>query len=118
MSRISTSKTRPGAVILVAVPFTDLSQTKNRPAVVLLSRGDDHLVAFLTSRLQQAGTGDVIIKATRGNGLAADSAVMVTKMFTLHESLIVRTLGQLDSPDHRAVVERLVTLLQKSIGAA
>lgn len=30
---------KPGDVVLVDVPFTDLSQTKKRPAIVLLCRG-------------------------------------------------------------------------------
>ena len=49
------SSRKPGDVVLVKVPFTDLSQSKKRPALVLLPRGSDHLVAFLTSRVEQAG---------------------------------------------------------------
>ena len=96
-------------------PLPNLSQRKKRPALVLLSRGQDHLVAFLTSRLEQAGRDDVIVGATTANGLAVDSAALVTKLFTLHDSLIVRTLGHLETSDHRAVVERLVNLLSATI---
>ena len=39
MSPTSMSSPKPGDVVLVAVPFTDLSQSKKRPAVILLSRG-------------------------------------------------------------------------------
>ncbi|MCK4342119.1 MAG: type II toxin-antitoxin system PemK/MazF family toxin [Phycisphaerae bacterium] len=109
------SSLRPGDVVLVAVPFTDLSRSKKRPAVVLLSRGRDHLVAFFTSRLAQAGQDDVVINASPDNGLAVDSAALVTKLFTLNESLIVRTLGHLSGPDHRLIVERLVNLLRPTV---
>ncbi len=109
------SSRQPGDVVLVEVPFTDLSQSKKRPALVLLSRGQDHLVAFFTSRVEQAGSDDVVVAASAENGLAVDSAALVTKLFTLHESLIARALGHLGKSDHRAVVERLVNLLDSTV---
>lgn len=109
---------RPGDVLLVEVPFTDLSQSKKRPAVVLLSRQRDHLVAFLTSRLDQVGSDDYVLTASTENGLAVNSAVLVTKLFTLHDSLIVRRLGQLSRSDHRAMIQRLVALLERTVGDA
>ena len=115
MSPTSTSEFKPGDVILVDVPFTDLSQRKKRPAAVLLSRGSDHLAAFFTSRLEQTGPENVIVTATPENGLAVDSALIVTKLFTLHESLIVRRLGHLSTRDHRALVQRLVKLLSETV---
>jgi len=109
------SSCKSGDVVLVEVPFTDLSQSKKRPALVLVSRGQDHLVAFFTSRVDQAGPDDVVVAASADNGLAVDSAALVTKLFTLHESLIVRSLGHLSRSDHRAVVEHLASLLRASL---
>ncbi len=109
------SDLRAGDVVLVEVPFTDLSRSKKRPAVVLLSRGQDHLLAFFTSRIEQAGPDDLVVAASPKNGLAMDSAVLVTKLFTLHESLILRPLGQLSKSDHRALIQKLLTLLNRTI---
>lgn len=88
---------------------------KKRPAIILVSRGQDHLGSFCTSRVDQAGPDNVRLVASTNNGLAVDSAALVTKLFTLHESLIVRALGHLSSSDHRAVVERLANLLRESL---
>ena len=57
----------------------------------------------------------MVVAASADNGLAVDSAVLVTKLFTLHESLIVRTLGRLGKSDHRAIVERLVNLVRSTV---
>ena len=109
------SEFKSGDVLLIQVPFTDLSQSKKRPALLLLSRGQDHLVAFFTSRVERAGSDDVVVAASADNGLAVDSAALVTKLFTLHESLIVRTLGRLSESDHRTIIERLVNLLRATV---
>ena len=61
---------------------------------------------------------DFPFAASADNGLAVDSAALVTKLFTLHESLIVRTLGRLGKPEHRAIVERLVNLLRCTVDVA
>ena len=73
------------------------------------------MVAFFTSRVEQAGADDVVVSASADNGLAVDSAALVTKLFTLHESLIVRPLGRLSESDQRTVIERLVNLLRATI---
>jgi mRNA interferase MazF len=106
---------RPGDIVLVDVPYTDLSRTKKRPALVLLPRGHDYLVAFLTSRVERAGPDDVFVAAGESNGLKADSVILVIKLFALHESIIIRRLGRLAEPDHRAVVDRLVQLLRSTL---
>ncbi len=109
------SSRKPGDVILVDVPFTNVSRSKRRPALILLSRGQDHLVAFFTSRLEQAGADDVVVTASADNGLAVDSAVLGTKLFTLHESLISRSLGHVGKSDHRAIIDRLLALLRSTV---
>jgi mRNA interferase MazF len=106
---------RPGDVVLIDVPFTDLSHRKKRPALVLIPRQPDYLVSFFTSRLERAGSQDIVIRASAENGLAVDSAILVTKLFTLHESLIVRPIGRLSTSDHRAVVQRLLDLLTETL---
>ncbi|MCW9709115.1 type II toxin-antitoxin system PemK/MazF family toxin [Aliifodinibius sp. 1BSP15-2V2] len=42
---------RKGDIVLVPFPFTDLSSTKRRPAVVLVDDEDDVTLAFLTTQL-------------------------------------------------------------------
>ena len=106
---------RPGDVLLVEVPFTDLSRSKKRPAVVLLSRDRDYLVAFFTSRLEQAGPEDHVVTPSPENSLVVPSAALSTKLFTLHESLVLRRLGRLSTANHRTVVQGLVNLLERSL---
>ena len=51
-----------GKIVLVPFPFTDLTATKLRPAVVLLEMERDVVVAFLSSRLPgEASRAEVIV---------------------------------------------------------
>ncbi len=109
------SRYRSGDIVLVEILFTDLSATKKRPACVLLRQGEDHLVAFMTSRLGQVEADDVILPKSAANGLAVDSAVLVRKLFTVHSSLILRKLGECSSPQRSAVVRAIIARLEKAI---
>ena len=91
-----------GDVVLVPFPFSDLSASKRRPAVVLWAHPArvDFLLAFISSeRLRAHEVGDVPLLPTHpefGNtGLAAASKIRATKLVTLSGALLRRWLGRL-----------------------
>mgnify|MGYP001047542825 CR=1 FL=1 len=92
---------RRGDIVLVRFPFTDLSGSKRRPAVVLASYPPDAIVAFISSVMpRQPEISDVIIKTTESDfastGLKVNSVIRLRKLATLEESIITRRLGKLD----------------------
>jgi len=93
------AKYQAGDIVLVEIPFTDLTGTKKRPACVLSAQGEDYPVAFLISRLEHARRGDVVLTKSPANGLAVDSAVLVSKLFTSHVSLIESKLAVVRPPN-------------------
>jgi len=113
-----TERFETGDIVLVEVPFSDLSGTKKRPALVLLTSEDDPLVAYITSQLHQAGPRDVLRTPTPANGLIVDSAVLVQKLFAVHSSLITRKLGHCADDTYQAVVNELTTRLEQTLPAA
>lgn len=58
-----------GDIILIAFPFTDLSGSKLRPAVVLADAGLDLTVCFVTTQTQWQETTDVLMLPNVINGL-------------------------------------------------
>ncbi|MEL7246047.1 MAG: type II toxin-antitoxin system PemK/MazF family toxin [Cyanobacteria bacterium J06573_2] len=93
-----------GDIVLVQFPFTDLSQTKLRPALILYSNSttNDVTLCFISSQnVDNLTSEEFAIKDSdtefSETGLRVSSKVRVTRIATLNNSLIVRRLGKLES---------------------
>ncbi len=108
---------QPGVVVLVRFPFSDLSASKLRPAVVLaLASGVDWVLCQVTSNPY----GDPLVvpltsASFASGGLGRDSFARPGKLFTASESLVVRVVGELTSASHRELVGRVVSVLQAGV---
>lgn len=103
----------PGTVVLVPFPFTDLSGTKRRPALVVSPNGfhpDDVLLCAVTSRVPASlGPWEVALSTadlTAGT-LPKPSVVRVGKLFTMHGGLIVGQVGHTSTAKLAEVRARL-----------
>jgi mRNA interferase MazF len=107
---------RFGDVVLVSFPFSNLVQTKRRPALVLLDVGDpDIVVARITSQLSQTQC-DVLLRDWQQAGLMLPSVVRVHKVATLEKQLVERKLGVLTPGDVGRVQERVQLLYAAQLG--
>ncbi len=93
-----------GDIVLIPFPFTDLSQAKLRPAIVLWidSSGRDVTVCFVSSQgVEAIADHEFLLDCTDpeflSNGLKVSSKVRVTRIATVERQLITRRLGQLGS---------------------
>jgi len=79
---------RKGDIVLIPFPFTDLSGSKTRPAVVFASNLEDVTVNFITSKTRWKDEFDVELLPTKKNGLKQLSIIRVNKIATLESSLV------------------------------
>lgn len=91
-----------GDIVLVPFPFTDLSTSKLRPAVVLWvdSLGLDITVCFISSqKINSISLEEFVIKTTNPEfsltGLKVNSKVRVSRIITIQRNLITRKIGKL-----------------------
>lgn len=103
-----------GAVVMVPFPFSDQSQTKLRPAVVLADAGrGDWVLCQVTSNLY-ADLRAVVLE----NSDFAASSLQVTsyarsgKLFTANISLIASEVGTLTPTSFQRVLEAVVKLIR------
>lgn len=95
-------------VVLVRYPFSDLSGSKVRPAVIL--NGDhpsnDVILVALTSRIDRLLPGEYQLEDWQGAGLNVPTAVK-RGIFTVHGSLVIRVVGSLHAKDFEALDKSL-----------
>ncbi|HEX2901575.1 MAG TPA: type II toxin-antitoxin system PemK/MazF family toxin [Bacteroidia bacterium] len=101
-----------GDIVLITFPFTDLSGTRLRPAVVLVDTVLDLTVCFITSQIQWMEATDVLLHPTPTNGLRVPSLIRTSKIATLDRTLAKGLLGRLDASSLLDLNAKLKTLLQ------
>ena len=91
-----------GDIVLVQFPFSDLSQTKLRPALVLAvgTDIDEITVCFVSSqKVSNLNFHEFAVLKSDSEftqtGLKSDSKVRVTRIITLERKLILRRIGKL-----------------------
>jgi mRNA interferase MazF len=93
---------KQGSILLVPFPFTDLSTSKKRPVLVLSKTNDnkstdDLLTCAITSKQKQSAYTQRINQDNLRTGkLPIESTILISKLFSIEKSLIIKELGQLD----------------------
>ena len=84
-------------MVLLPIPFSDLTSTKVRPAIVVWhgSTGGDLFMVPVTSRLPR---GDFPLKDWKSCGLNVPSAVK-GQLATVESQLVLKIVGRLSSAD-------------------
>ncbi|HBO96676.1 MAG TPA: PemK family protein [Candidatus Omnitrophica bacterium] len=110
-----------GDIVLVPFPFTDLTSSKVRPAVIVSAdpQPEDITIAFISSVLPHTLAKTEFLLTSKdknfaASGLKKDSVFKMGKLLTVSSSLIVRRLG-------RATVslqKELDVCLAKAVGLA
>ena len=108
---------RVGLVVLVRFPFSDLSSSKLRPALVVApAGGSDWILCQITSNPYSDGNA---VRLTESSfiqgGLSRESFVRPAKLFTANEAILVRSVGLLAQPALRAVLDALVRLFREPL---
>ncbi len=105
---------KQGDIILVPFPFSDLSSTKTRPAVVVSNnelKGEDVIVVGMTS---QAG-GRYSLSLEDGDLekgiLPVKSYLRYNKVVSLQKSMMRRHVGRLSLKKRKALIKSLKSLL-------
>lgn len=108
---------QPGIVVLVRFPFSDLSSSKLRPAVVLAHAGGvDWILCQVTSNPYGDSAAVPLDGASfASGGLGRESVARPGKLFTASQSLFVKPVGKLTSAAHRDLVSRVVGVLQSGV---
>ena len=102
-----------GDVVIIPFPYSDLSQSKRRPALVLAEAGrGDFLLCQITSKKY----GDLHALSLKesdflSGGINRDSFIRGAKLFTANEALILGVAGHLTHSKLSEVICQLIEIL-------
>ena len=108
-----------GAVVLVQFPFSDLSRSKLRPAVVLADVGrGDRVLCQVTSKPYGDSSTVKLEEADFASGsLHVTSYVRPGKLFTASTELIKADVGMLKGEALTRIVDAVVALLRPAVAS-
>jgi mRNA interferase MazF len=103
---------KKGDIVLVSFPFTDLTTTKQRPALIIspeqYNQGADVVIAFITSNLNSPRRyRDYPIKEWQTAGLPKPSIVRM-KFATVEKGIVIKKLGEIQEKDKQEIEQQLV----------
>ena len=107
----------PAAVVILRFPFSDLSSSKFRPAVVLApASSPDWIVCAITSNAY-ADSSSIELSSSSfiSGGLRGHAYARPLKVFAIDPSLVTGRAGKLGVSSYRAIVESLINALSASL---
>ena len=104
-----------GEIVLIPVPFSDLSYTKQRP-VLVVSNNDhnlsnpDMIVVAITSNLVQNG---IVIEASdlTAGILPKKSIIRYDKVYTLEQNIVIKKFGVVSEDVLTKVTNEIINLI-------
>lgn len=103
---------RSGDIVLVSFPFTDLTNSKIRPALVIAERKEDVIILGIFSKLPDVVEDSWVLIEEQtdwfaGTGLKKRSAIKTEKIAVIHNSIVRKRLGSLPYEIYVEVKENL-----------
>lgn len=95
-----------GDIILIPFPFSDLSNSKLRPSLVLGIDSSDVNVVFITSNLEDKNH-TVAIMPSETNGIKLKSCIRYSKVASLDIKMSIGKIGKLEKEIYDKVVDNI-----------
>jgi len=105
---------KQGDIVLLPYPYTDFTQTKQRPAIII-SRDEanypNYIVAKITSVIRSDAFSFAILSADLDRELIYNSEVRTNEIFTINHRIIIKRFASLN----QNVLAQLTKKIQEHI---
>jgi len=104
-----------GNVVVIPFPFSDLSDAKRRPALVLANLvGDDILLCQITSRCPDEKYA-ISLKITDfvSGALPVNSYIRPVRIFTADKNIIIKTAGVVSNEIMNKTIDNIINILKQ-----
>ena len=103
-----------GDIVVIPFPFSDLSQVKRRPAMVIANvTGTDLILCQITSKYHNNTWSIPLDPSDMSSGILKElSYIRPDKLFTADVSMIQYTLGHVQDMITQSVVDTIISIIQ------
>jgi len=100
-------------IVLVDFPFSDLTKTKKRPALIInYLEGQNAILCQITTKQRSIQKYEIFLNKESCIGdIRFDSFVYVDMIFTLHKNLIYKKIGEISNPKIKEIVNQKIKLV-------
>jgi mRNA interferase MazF len=104
-----------GDVVVVPFPFSDLTQSKKRPALVIsVLEGDDLILCQITSQLIKDNYSILIDdKDFKEGSLKQQSNLRPNRIFTAESHVVLYRVGNLKSDKLNEIIKKVIEIIRK-----
>lgn len=102
-----------GDIVVLPFPFTDLTASKRRPAVILANiKGSDHIMLQVTSKNVKDSYAIPLSDIDFQSGsLKQDSNIRPNKIFTLSDDLVLYKIGHLTNAKINECIQKVCSII-------
>jgi mRNA interferase MazF len=103
-----------GDMVVVPFPYTDLSNSKMRPALIITEiDNNDYILLQITSQRYDDRFSIAINKGDLSEGyLKFDSFVKFSKIFTGNDEIISKSIGKLNEKKINEIIDNLILMVK------
>jgi mRNA interferase MazF len=104
-----------GDIVVLPFPYSDLSSSKKRPAMVLADlKGGDIILCQITSQFVKDNYAIALTDEDFMHGsLNKPSNIRPNRLFTAEKSIIIRTIGTIKSEVFKKVADKLFEIINQ-----
>lgn len=113
---LETIRFTKGEAVVLQFPFSDLSSSRKRPAVVVANlSGDDLILAQITSAFARSDEYSLSLelKDFQSGRLPISSLIRTNKLFTADQSIISFRVGILKKEKIKEIENKLIEIIKK-----
>lgn len=101
-----------GDVVVIPFPFSDLTDTKKRPALVVAElSGDDIIVCLITSQNAKDGYAIALTNSDFASGnLKQNSNIRPNRLFTADSNIVLYRIGILEKKKIEEVTKKIIDI--------
>jgi len=104
-----------GDVVVVPFPFSDLTQAKRRPALIVsVLEGDDLILSQVTSQfVKDSYAVSIDVKDFEEGGLKQKSNVRPNRLFTADGHIVLYRIGNLKRDKMNEIGEKIIEIIRR-----